>query len=176
MQAFQKNTTLPHCESTNDLAKELGRRNEPHGSWISSHCQTAGRGTFGKSWAGVQGNLFLSILLRPHSNQERLESLPLWSATVLQEKLGLEGFISQVKPPNDLMIEGRKCAGILCEAVRGNNPFVVVGIGLNCNYVPQGLNEACSLYQVTGTFVDPERFRQPLVDFFLIKFSQAKFD
>jgi BirA family biotin operon repressor/biotin-[acetyl-CoA-carboxylase] ligase len=98
--------------------------------------QTAGRGRHGRTWTAAPGAaLLVSVLLRPDLPPERLHLVTLAAgvaaAVAVQEACG---FAAHLKWPNDLVVDDRKLAGILAEAVstgRGGSGGVVVGMGLN---------------------------------------------
>lgn len=102
--------------------------------------QSAGRGRTGNSWQSNQGNLALSLLCHPTRPMAQWACLSLVVAVslarVLKQKAGLT---AQVKWPNDLLVDQAKIIGILPEVVRdnaGNNPSLVIGIGLNLAQAP----------------------------------------
>ena len=136
-------TVIDSCDSTNDLARELGEAGCAHGTWISARSQTRGRGRLGREWQSMEGNLFLSIVVKPE-NRELWTWIPMATAIGVAEALRslFPGFQAQVKWPNDLWVDGKKLGGILCEAVgsRGHS-FVIIGIGLNCAGAPEGLDQ-----------------------------------
>lgn len=137
------NQVLESCPSTNDLAKELAQKGCPHGSWVSSHRQTQGRGRNGKKWSSTYGNLSLSLLAEvPH--KELWSWIPLTVAVGVLKSLKelMPGIHFQIKWPNDLLWQGLKFGGILCEGI-GNlrSHFVVIGIGINCVDTPKGMDQ-----------------------------------
>jgi BirA family biotin operon repressor/biotin-[acetyl-CoA-carboxylase] ligase len=125
----------PITGSTNDDALLAARSGAPHGSVFVADEQTAGRGRRGHAWLAAPGEaLLFSVLLRP-----RLE-LPQTSALTLAIGLALRDAVSQriapnaeIKWPNDLLVNGKKLAGVLVESqLQGDRlQAVVVGIGLN---------------------------------------------
>jgi BirA family transcriptional regulator, biotin operon repressor / biotin---[acetyl-CoA-carboxylase] ligase len=125
----------PVTGSTNDDALLAARSGAPHGSVFVTDEQTAGRGRRGNSWLAAPGEaLLFSVLLRP-----KLE-LPQTSALTLAIGLALRDAVSQriapsaeIKWPNDLLVSGKKLAGVLVESqLQGDRlQAVVVGIGLN---------------------------------------------
>lgn len=130
---MKANEVLEICTSTNDYVQELGRAGFPHGTWISAHQQTKGRGRYGRSWISEEGGLFLSVLLRPE-RRERWSWIPLQvgariAEILLKIKPGLQ---IRVKWPNDVLLEQKKVAGILCEA----QDCMTVGVGMNCKVAP----------------------------------------
>lgn len=124
---------LEECESTNDLARELGRKGEPHGTWVSARRQTAGRGRMGRQWESTNGNLFLSLVLRPTSAPKLWTWAPLAVGLAVCRVLEREGIPAKLKWPNDIYVDSKKLAGILCEG----GDFIVAGIGLNYASAPE---------------------------------------
>lgn len=109
--------------STNDRARELAARGAPHGTVVTAGVQTAGRGRQGRTWTAPPGSsLLLSLILRSFDGL-----LPLRAGLAVAE---LAGPAARVKWPNDVLIDGRKIAGILAEA-RPQEGWTVLGIGLN---------------------------------------------
>jgi BirA family biotin operon repressor/biotin-[acetyl-CoA-carboxylase] ligase len=162
-----KNQTLDRCNSTNDLARILGEEGHPHGTWISSRIQENGRGRLGRKWESREGNLFLSIVLRVE-NKQIWTWIPMTVAiavsSAVRKALPQYRIPIRVKWPNDLWIEGKKAGGILCEAIGGKtSSFIVAGIGLNCAFAPDGLDqETTSLSLHTGSTVTADRVRDTI--------------
>jgi BirA family transcriptional regulator, biotin operon repressor / biotin---[acetyl-CoA-carboxylase] ligase len=125
--------------------------------------QTAGRGRLGRRWHAPAGTSILcSILLRPAAPPERLPELTLVAARACADAVaGVSGLAATVKEPNDVLIGGRKTAGILGEAREGH---VVLGIGINVNVAASQLPHrveipATSLLEESGHAVE----RAPLL-------------
>jgi BirA family biotin operon repressor/biotin-[acetyl-CoA-carboxylase] ligase len=116
--------------STNDRARELALEGAPAGTVVVAEQQTAGRGRQGRSWSAPRGTaLTLSALLRPKPAD--LPLLPLACAVAVCETCEAVSPVGcQIKWPNDVLIDGRKVAGILIESRPGDG-WAVVGIGLN---------------------------------------------
>jgi BirA family biotin operon repressor/biotin-[acetyl-CoA-carboxylase] ligase len=109
--------------STNDRARELAAAGAPHGTIVTAGVQTAGRGRQGRTWTAPPGSsLLLSLILRSFDGL-----LPLRAGLAVAE---LAGPAARVKWPNDVLIDGRKVAGILAEG-RPQEGWAVLGIGLN---------------------------------------------
>lgn len=114
---------LRSTDSTNERARELALRAAPHGTLVTAAQQTAGRGRQGRSWVAPQGlALLCSLVLR---DAPRL--LPLAAGVAVADVVGPE---ARVKWPNDVLLKGRKVAGILVEG-RPQEGWAVLGIGLN---------------------------------------------
>lgn len=119
--------------STNDAAKELARAGAAAGTLVWAGEQTNGHGRRGRPWSSPPGNLYLSLVLRPQCPPGMAAQLGFVAALALGEALGEPEGLAY-KWPNDVLIEGRKIAGILLEsetAGHGSLDFVVLGIGVN---------------------------------------------
>jgi BirA family biotin operon repressor/biotin-[acetyl-CoA-carboxylase] ligase len=100
--------------------------------------QTEGRGRLGRSWISPPGvSILCSIVLTPPVDSQRLPELTLVAGEACAEAIErVTGLQPQIKLPNDVLIEGRKTAGILAEARDGR---VILGIGVNVNVEPAQL-------------------------------------
>jgi BirA family biotin operon repressor/biotin-[acetyl-CoA-carboxylase] ligase len=109
--------------STNDRARELAEAGAPHGTLVTAAEQSAGRGRQGRAWSAPPGRALLCSLVirRPH------ELLSLAAGVAVAETVGPQ---AAIKWPNDILVEGRKVAGILAEG-RPQEGWAVVGIGVN---------------------------------------------
>ncbi len=109
--------------STNDRARALAVAGAPHGALVSAGAQSAGRGRQGRTWAAPPGRaLLLSLVLRDYD-----PLLPLRAGLAVAD---LAGDAALVKWPNDVLLGGRKLAGILVEA-RPQEGWAVLGMGVN---------------------------------------------
>ena len=114
---------LRRTDSTNLRARELALYGAPHGTTVTAGEQTAGRGRQGRTWTAPAGRaLLVSVLLR-----DPPKLLPLVAAVAVAETVGAD---AQIKWPNDVLLGGRKVAGILVEG-RPQESWAVAGIGLN---------------------------------------------
>lgn len=133
---------LASTPSTMDALHALAEAGAEAGTAVVAEVQETGRGSRGRRWASPLGGLWLSVLARPRAAALEVLSLRAGLAVAeLLETLGVEGRIA-LKWPNDLMLDDRKCGGILCEARwQGATPaWVVIGLGLNVtNAVPPAL-------------------------------------
>jgi len=127
--------------STNDWLKERARAGAPEWSAVLADRQTAGRGRHGHVWASPPGNLHLSVLLRPSLPAFAWGVLPLTAGVAVCEAVRERGVEAELKWPNDVLVDGRKLAGILVEAASGGHEMegAVVGIGVNVATVPAEL-------------------------------------
>jgi len=132
--------------STSDLCLQLAAAGEPDGLAVRADAQSAGRGRSGRSWHSASGNLFLSVLLRPAGEAADAAPYALLAGVALWEALA--GFLSDPAPlslkwPNDLLLGGKKLAGILLESASrpaggpaGGIAWLVIGIGANLAQAP----------------------------------------
>jgi BirA family transcriptional regulator, biotin operon repressor / biotin---[acetyl-CoA-carboxylase] ligase len=114
---------LRETTSTNERARELAVAGVPHGTLVTTGLQTAGRGRQGRTWTAPAGRaLLLSLVLRSFD-----ALTPLRAGLAVAD---LAGTGARVKWPNDVLVDGRKVAGILVEA-RPQEAWAVLGIGVN---------------------------------------------
>lgn len=135
--------------STNDLAAELASGGAPEGALVLAEEQTAGRGRSGRGWDTPAGaGLAISVVLRPPS--ARASGLGLIGALGVVEGLAAYGLQAEVKWPNDVLLGGKKVAGVLPEASWDGAELehLVLGIGLNLRPAPQ-LDRAAYEYPAT---------------------------
>ena len=130
----------------------------PEGALVVAEEQTAGRGRLGRSWFAPAGtSLLCSLQLRPDTPTERLPELTGVAARACADAIAaLTGLEPALKFPNDVLVGGRKVAGILAEARDGR---VVLGVGINVNLPVDELPEdvdrpATSLLVETGRELD----------------------
>jgi BirA family biotin operon repressor/biotin-[acetyl-CoA-carboxylase] ligase len=122
---------LRETPSTNDRARALAVAGAPHGTLVTAGVQTAGRGRQGRTWTAPPGSsLLLSLVLR--------EVDPLLSLRAGLAVADLAGAAARVKWPNDVLLDGRKVAGILAEG-RPQEGWAVLGIGVNAAVEPDEL-------------------------------------
>jgi BirA family biotin operon repressor/biotin-[acetyl-CoA-carboxylase] ligase len=149
---------LDSTVSTNLVARAMAREGEHEGSIVVADHQSGGRGRMGRRWISPPGvNLYCSLLLRPAVPSRRVPEIPLLAAAAIHQALSREfpGLQSSIKWPNDILVNGRKVCGILCEmeSEPDMTHFVVVGFGLNVNLavIPEELQgTATSIFQETG--------------------------
>lgn len=148
---------LPSCTSTNDLLKTM--EDAPDGMILVTGCQTGGRGRMGRRFSSPEGGVYLSILLRPEVEPQKLLHLTAMTAVAMRRAVfDCCGVEAELKWVNDLIAGGKKLCGILTEWVGTNR--VIIGIGVNCNTMPDDFPPevrpmATSLRELTGRWVDP---------------------
>lgn len=121
----------PSCSSTQDLARVAAARGANEGWTVVTDLQRAGRGRQGRSWvAPAETALLFSTILQPP--RDVLPLLPLLAALAVAGGIEVAtGAAPDLKWPNDILLNGRKLAGILLERPAGSE--VVLGVGLNVN-------------------------------------------
>ena len=146
-------------DSTNDEARKLALENAGEGSLVVAEIQEQGRGRRGRSWFGRAGDsLQFSVLLRPPLRPQDATLIPLLAATSVYRALKKCGVGDVgIKWPNDVLIGGRKCCGVLCEMIVDMEgiQYAMLGMGLNVNTPSEQFPEeirgvACSLASETG--------------------------
>ena len=141
-------------ESTNLHARELAAAGAPHGTLVTATEQTAGRGRQGRSWTGQPGrSLLMSVIVHA---VDHLLSLRAGLAVA-----DVAGDAAQVKWPNDVLLDGRKVAGILVEA-RPQAGWAVIGIGLNVAVEVDALPE--DVRAIAGTLGRAPEALEPTLD------------
>ncbi len=130
----------------------------PEGALVTAEEQTAGRGRLGRRWLAPTGtSLLCSLQLRPPVSPERLPELTGVAARACADAIAaLTGLEPELKFPNDVLLDGRKVAGVLAEA---REERVVLGMGINVNVPPDALpadvgRPATSLLAETGSELD----------------------
>lgn len=153
---------LEACGSTNDEAARMARAGARHGTVVIAERQTSGRGRDGRVWQSPPGGLYLSAILRP--------SLPIVDVPPMTLAIGIgvcdavrsTGAPCTLKWPNDLLVRGRKLAGVLVETQSQGTRLesVVVGIGINLDGpLPEVVaGSGISLAEASGHAIDRELF------------------
>jgi BirA family biotin operon repressor/biotin-[acetyl-CoA-carboxylase] ligase len=136
-------------DETPSTQREI-RDDDPEGATVAADHQTEGRGRLGRVWTDAPGRaLLFSVMLRPPVEMARWPELSLVAGEAVAAAIGTGATVS---PPNDVMILGRKVAGVLPEATTGR---VVLGIGVNVNQradelPPEAVKPPTSLFVETG--------------------------
>ena len=167
---------LPECGSTNAYVKQHFEEFGPVGAVYTTN-QTAGRGRLGRSWANDAGHaLYYTVAIREPLAQP--STLPLLASLAVRKQLAVRyGVRCAVKWPNDLLLNGKKLVGILCEGVRygyaGAGQGILCGIGINLAQ-PQSYFDAAGLPHATSLALegvavdlaaDPAWLAEALTDF-----------
>jgi BirA family biotin operon repressor/biotin-[acetyl-CoA-carboxylase] ligase len=135
------------------------------GTVVVADTQSDGRGRLGRDWSSPSGGLYMTALLeaKPHANL-----IPLLSGTAVAETIRYcSGVEAELKWPNDVLIEGRKVAGILVDADWSGDErgFILLGVGVNLNNaLPEDLKEATTLAEEEGEEIDVPAFLGSLLE------------
>jgi BirA family transcriptional regulator, biotin operon repressor / biotin---[acetyl-CoA-carboxylase] ligase len=131
IRVFEKTT------STNDVIEKLARDGVKEGAVVFAESQTKGRGRLGRKWISPAGKgLWFSVLLRPDLRPPQTTQLTVASATAIRRAIeSRTGLKPEIKWPNDILIRGKKVAGILTElsAELDHIKYVILGIGVDVN-------------------------------------------
>lgn len=158
---------FPETGSTNDLAKEAGLRGAPARTLFLTDHQTMGRGRLDRAWHEAPGtSLLISVLFR-----SPLSPIFLTIGCSVAACRALEALAAvrvEIKWPNDLMVSGRKLAGVLTETSWApDSRYAVVGMGINLNFEPSTVvgipGTATSLLVETGTEVSRARLLEAIL-------------
>ena len=126
--------------STNDVVEKLARDGVKEGVVVFAEAQTRGRGRLGRKWISPAGKgLWFSVLLRPSLPPQALTQVTVASATALRRAIESQtGLKAEIKWPNDILIGGRKVAGVLTElsAELDQVKYAILGIGVDVNLSP----------------------------------------
>ncbi len=150
---------FPEIDSTNRKARELAGKGAPEGTVVLADAQTGGRGRLGRSWHSPPGsNLYASLVLRPDTPAQTAPQITLMAGVAVARGLiRASGVEARLKWPNDVVIQGKKVAGILSEGEGEGSRvrLVILGMGVNINWLkkdmPAEIREiATSLQAETG--------------------------
>ena len=160
---------LGRVDSTQTVAFALAADGAADRTVVVAQAQTAGRGRHGRLWLDEPGaSLLTSIILRPRLEPARLPTLSLAAGVAVVEALErVTGLKPRLKWPNDVLVDGRKLAGILLESRISPSPLVVLGIGVNLaqRVFPADLTErATSVRLATGRRVDADALLTALLE------------
>jgi len=153
--------------STNDSILERTSAATPEGLIVFAERQIAGRGQRNNSWESIAGKgLWFSILLRPKIDIGASWQLAEWTARAVADTISKEfGLQATVKLPNDVVVTGKKIAGVLIEMrAQKNAPHIaIVGVGANVNHRVEDFSEdvrgrAISLAMALDREVDRHQF------------------
>jgi BirA family biotin operon repressor/biotin-[acetyl-CoA-carboxylase] ligase len=159
----KKISSFQETVSTNAVAFRMAEDGEEEGSVVIAECQTGGKGRLGRSWTSPSGvNLYCSVILRPPIKPVAAPQLTFLSVIAVARAIELSTSLqTRIKWPNDILVEGKKAAGLLNEmsAETDKVNFVILGIGVNLNMTreqfPDNLRHpATSLFIESGVKVD----------------------
>ena len=145
-----------HTGSTNSVALQMAGAGAAHGTVVIAEEQTAGRGRFGRTWYSERSSgIYVSIILRPPLVPAAAPVLTLMAGVAGQAAIErATGLVTDIRWPNDLLLNGKKLCGILTEmnAEVDRLHAVVVGIGINVNHreIPDELRSIATSLRLEG--------------------------
>jgi|JI10StandDraft_1071094.scaffolds.fasta_scaffold217103_2 BirA family biotin operon repressor/biotin-[acetyl-CoA-carboxylase] ligase len=145
--------TFAVSSSTQDEVKDRALDGADEGLVIQALTQTQGRGRRGNEWTSPMGNLYMSVLLRPLCTADlagQISFIAALAVSAAMDEFMVEGHTKTLKWPNDILIDGKKCAGILLESElspKGLVGHLVIGMGVNILSAP---DERIGLKAVSG--------------------------
>ena len=153
-------------KSTNDVAMKLIKRNILEPTLITTEKQTNGRGRIGKKWISLKGNLFITLFFKFDQKRINFKQFAVLNAFLLKKVIS--NIISKkikIKWPNDLLFNKLKFCGILQEVIKFNNfDYLIVGIGLNTNTVPQNKSfKSTCLKNILNKKIDNQKILKKIV-------------
>jgi len=143
-------------DSTMTEASRLAASGAPSGTVVGAEEQTAGRGRHGRSWHSESGSgLYFSVILRHQLTPVNLPVVTLALGLAVREAiLQATDLVCDLRWPNDLLIQSKKCAGILTEL---DGSAIIAGIGINVNHsrFPSDLGDIATSLRLVGAHVYP---------------------
>lgn len=159
--------------STNVRARLLAEEGAPEGTLVVADAQTAGRGRRGRSWTSPAGkNLYFTILLRPDFIPDKAPMLTLVMALAVQRAIAeISGCKTDIKWPNDIVLNGKKVTGILTEMSVQSDYIdnVVIGVGINVKpqeFAPELADKAASLEAELGQSISRALLLEKIMEHF----------
>jgi len=165
---------LTSTTSTQDVARAEAEADAPEGTAVISEEQTKGRGRFGRSWVSPSGaNLYFTLIMRPEARRARALGMvaPLAVTEAVEQVTGLS---PRIKWPNDVIVEGRKLAGVLIETeVQGQSlKYALVGPGVNVNFDIEDTSEIAGIATSLKRELGRETSREELLAMLLNRFEK----
>ena len=164
-------------DSTNTWLMDKARQGEAGNLWVTCDKQIAGKGSRGRDWVSQNGNLFASILLIEPAPLKNLAQLTFVSSLAVHD--AISKFIGErvceikLKWPNDVLIDSKKCSGILLESSQCNGlTYVVIGFGINCNSYPEQTKFPSTSLKEIGIDIDAQSFFLALAETFAIRLKE----
>ena len=172
------------CTSTQIIAHQLAQEGAPDGAVVLTETQTAGRGRMARKWdSAAQKGVWMSIILRPEVPPQKAPQFTLVTAVAIVRAIEeVTSLRPKIKWPNDDLLEGKKCTGILTELQSDADGIqaLIIGIGLNVNqdkedFDPEVQEIAASLKMASGAVVNRQKLVQSVL-FYLELYTQMYID
>ncbi len=176
--------THEHLASTQDTLKEMvavnGAYSISEGTVIHAIQQDSGRGRHGRVWESELVNLTFSFIIKPNCDISNIGQIAILCGLSISNAVVetiSENYKCVLKWPNDILINDRKCSGILIDAAPAEHnkvPYFIIGVGINVTSSP--LAEATCLKNHTDDIIDPEKFMKDVLSSFSDIYTQWKSD
>jgi len=151
---------LDETDSTNAEARRLAEAGETGPLWITAKRQSAGRGRRGRAWETGEGNLAATLLLTTDRMPAEAAQVSFVAALAVSDmaRIYLAADLVKLKWPNDMMLGGRKAAGILVESGRRDDGrlWLAVGIGVNLAKAPENVERPATSFTDHGFASPPD--------------------
>ena len=160
----------PKLTSTMDVARREAQQGAAEGTVVIAGEQTAGRGRIKRTWLSPKGSIASSIILYPSPTY--LSSLIMLASLAVVHSIDkVAGLKSQVKWPNDVLINGKKVCGVLVESgVRGGKvDYTIIGIGINANFRVSDFPEISSVATSLSDELERDVSRLDLIQCLLVE-------
>lgn len=171
---------FPEVTSTMHIARDMARRDCPHFTVVVAGRQQKGRGRLGRTWLSSEGGLYFTVVTRPHLSPVLSHRINFTASLVLARTLqNMLGVAAGVKWPNDILVDGKKIAGLLSEMEAEDDAvsFVNIGIGLNVNNDPSRREpKASSLKKILGREIARKEILAKFLDAFENRIQDDTFD
>lgn len=155
--------------STQDEANRLAIEGAAEGTVVVARKQISGRGRFDRNWESPEGGLFMSVILRPA--MERATLLSFVGALAVVDGIAKQTRLSpRIRWPNDVVLNVKKVGGVIAQASFSGSSltFVIVGIGVNCNFPASSLgelsNSSTTLREALKKDVDMVSLREKILE------------
>lgn len=141
--------------------------------WLTADEQTAGRGRRGRPWASPGDNLYASVMVVDPAEPDDIGTLPLVTSLAAREAVAAvlpsqKTLAAKIKWPNDILIGGAKCAGLLLESqpLADGRMAIVMGFGINCVSHPDDTPYPATNLRAEGSTAEPSQLFQALAEQF----------
>ena len=155
--------------SPNNTALRLIKRTNCQYGMVTAISQKLGKGQYGKKWISYKGNLFVSFFLKIQNKNLNFEKITKFNCELIRKLLSrfYKKKIS-IKPPNDLLINGKKICGILQESIiKDEQQYLIIGVGINLIKSPyiKGY-PTTNLFELIKKKIDKNKFQNKLKSIF----------
>ena len=155
--------------STNNTALRLIKRTNCQFGMVTAISQKLGKGQYGKKWISYKGNLFASFFLKIQNQNLNFKKITQLNCELIRKLLS--SFYKKkitIKPPNDLLINGKKICGILQESIiKDEKQYLIIGVGINLIKSPyiKGY-PTTNLFELIKKKIDKNKFQNKLKSIF----------